>query len=377
MRVAYVYESAASDINVQSGHPYSILKELERKSEKVFPIFPLDDRLKYIFAPRYAYYRARDMVYRPDREPLLLRSLARQVERRLKGKAVDVLFCPGSHLVGWLDLPIPTIFCADATFRNVVGFYDSFRSCAPEYLRKGHDLDRRALSNCSAAIYPSQWAADSAVRDYGADPGKVHVVPFGANIDEPDAAAVASLIGSKSMEHLHILFIGREWERKGADLVLDACAKLAGNGVSLSLHVVGIDKAPVPLPAFAKSYGLLRKDNPSHAEIFRNLLEKSHFLFVPSRAENYGMVFCEAAAFGIPSVTSSVGGIPTIVKNGETGICLGRNDPADRYASAILDVIRSASRYRDMATRCSRDYRTRLSWSNFGDRLMQIAQSVV
>src|SRR3546814_4359046 len=64
-----------------------------------------------------------------------------------------------------LDVPCPKVFCADATF--------SFSNAAEEYLALGHEQERKALANCDAAIYPSDWAANSAISDYGAPPEKI------------------------------------------------------------------------------------------------------------------------------------------------------------------------------------------------------------
>jgi len=46
-------------------------------------------------------------------------------------------------------------------------------------MRQGDEQERAALQAAAAAIYPSHWARKSAVTHYGADPAKVHVVPFG------------------------------------------------------------------------------------------------------------------------------------------------------------------------------------------------------
>ncbi|QJE72230.1 glycosyltransferase family 4 protein [Aerophototrophica crusticola] len=376
MRFAYVYDLDASDINVQSGRPFSILSQIERRTGPVERVFPLEDRVKYVFAPRYAFNRLRGLRYRPDRETLLLRSLARQVSKRLKGSDADCVFCPGSHAVAELETKLPKIFCADATFQNVIGFYDSFSNLAPSYLAQGHRLERKALASCAAAIYPSDWAAQSAVRDYGADPRKVHVVPFGANVQAPDRATVADRIAARPTDRLVVLFSGREWERKGADIVLAACEMLQAGGIPVELHLVGIRQPPVALPPFATSHGLLNKRDPAQNRLMQDLLANAHVMFVPSRAENYGMTFCEAAAYGLPSLSTAVGGIPTIVRDGVNGWCLPLEaGPAD-YATVLAGMWADYPAYLDLAHASLAEYHARLNWDAFGDRLMEIAKSV-
>ena len=375
MQVAYAYEYPADDIEVRSGHPFFMLRELEKRA-RVAKLFPLGRQHRYVFAPKLAYHKLRGRTYMPDREPLLLKSLAAQVTRRLNGSDADCLFSPSSCVASFLDIDLPKVFCADATFANVIDAYDEYRNCAPEYVRLAHAQEARALANCAAAIYPSDWAARSAVEDYGADPAKIHVLPFGANVAVPPADAVARAIERRQFDPLRILFLGRDWWRKGGDVVLDACGIAARNGVRLRLDIVGIDQPPDPLPDFAISHGNLLKSDPVQRRQLEELLQRAHLLFVPSRAENYGIAFSEAAAFGVPSLSCAVGGIPTVVRSGISGIMLPAGSPPEAFARTIQDCIADRSRYNALAwsARCFHD--RRLSWDVFGEQLIGILGQV-
>jgi glycosyltransferase involved in cell wall biosynthesis len=371
LNVAYAYEFAADDVNVQSGHPFFILDQLEKKT-KLHRVFPLDRRYKYAFAPKLVFNRFRGRIYRPDREPLLLKSLAAQIERRLKGVGAECIFSPSSCATSFLDVDMPKIFCADATFAKILGFYDEYSNCAPDYLKRGEEQEARALATCAAAIYPSDWAARSAVEDYGTDPRKVHVVPFGANADPPACDEISAAIERKSFETFHILFIGRDWPRKGGDIVLKACRSAVAQGVPLHLDIVGLDSVPEPLPAYATNHGLLRKNDPVQRTRLELLLMQAHLMFVPSRAEAYGMTFCEAAAYGVPSLTSDVGGIPTIVQENVTGYSLPASSPPEAYADVIATCVADRERYIALAKAARRHYDEALNWDVFGDRLTEI-----
>ena len=376
MRIIYAYEGDAADINTQSGYPFSILRQLELRAE-VIRVFPLRQQVRYLYAGKYLYQRQRGRTYRPDREPRLLRSLARQVERRVRGLVADVVFAPGSHIMAEIDLPLPKIFLADATFANVLGFYDSFTNCAPGFVEQGHAMDRKALANCDAAIYPSEWAARSAIEDYGAPPSKVHVIPWGANITAPDEASVRAQIEARPFDELRLLFVGRDWSRKGGDIVLATCEELRRRGVPLRLDLVGLPRVPVDLPPYARSLGLLDKNNPRDRERLDDLFARAHFFFMPSRAENYGIVFCEAAAFGVPSIASDVGGIPTIVRNGHTGFTLPAGSPPEAYADRLQGVFAHPRRYRDMALASMIDFLTRLNWDAFAHRMLEVTHDLL
>ncbi len=376
MRAIYAYEFDASNINVQSGRPFSVLREMKRRGTDIVPVFPLEQRLQHLFLWKKIRYRLGEEVYRPDRESALLRSLAHQIERRVNGIAADFLFAPGSHAIAELDTPHPKVFCADATFANVIDFYDTFTNCAPEFIRQGHAQDQKALMNCAAAIYPSDWAARSAIEFYGVDPGKIHVIPFGANVEVHDAATVKGWIDARPFDRLDLLFVGRDWRRKGGDIVLAVCDHLSRAKVPVHLDIVGVTQTPVPLPPYARLHGLLDKNDPTDRRRLESLLAKAHFFFVPSRAENYGMAFCEAAAYGVPSVTTNVGGIPTIVQHGRTGFTFAPDSPPDAFAEAIEGSFRSLDRYRDLARSSFADYEKRLNWNAFGERFFEVVRQI-
>jgi len=68
---------------------------------------------------------------------------------------------------------------------------------------------------------------------------------------------------------------------------------------------------------------------PSSAGLLADLFKGAHFVFIPSRAEAYGMAFAEANAFGVPAIGTATGGIPSIIRDGFNGYTL-RSRPAPR-----------------------------------------------
>jgi glycosyltransferase involved in cell wall biosynthesis len=363
MRVAYIYDLLADDVTIQSGRPWSILKQLERRAD-LETVFPLSHHVQYAFMPKRLAYRMVHRTYRADREPAVLRSLARQVTRRLNNRNVDRIFAPGSHVLSFLDLDVPKVLCADATFASMIGQYDGFCNCAPEYLRQGHEQEARALENCAAAIFPSEWAAHSAINDYSIDARKVHVVPFGANLEVPSPAAIDDAIKNRAFDTFRILFVGRDWKRKGGDLVLRAAELARADGVPVEVDIVGPDRIPGDLPSYVHWHGLILKRTSDGRERFEKLFLDAHLMFVPSRAENFGMTFCEAAAYGLPSLTTNVGGI--------TGWILPVEADARAYADVIGRCFSDQEAYRRLARSSRAYYEDNLTWDAFGDKLMEI-----
>jgi hypothetical protein len=85
-------------------------------------------------------------------------------------------------------------------------------------------MEREAIGRASLVLYASDWAAASAIEHYGADPDKVRVVPFGANLEsEVEQGEAAEAINARSANPGKLLFLGIDWKRKGGTLPLRSC----------------------------------------------------------------------------------------------------------------------------------------------------------
>jgi len=82
---------------------------------------------------------------------------------------------------------------------------------------------------------------------------------------------------------------------------------------------------------------------------------------LPSRAECYGLVLCEANSFGVPCLTTSVGGISTIVKDDVNGRMFSTESSVSEYCSYILGLLSHRERYRQLAISSFNEYNVRLT----------------
>jgi len=134
----------------------------------------------------------------------------------------------------------PVALWTDATFAQMVGLYPEFQRLTTATIENGNRLERLALSRASVAIYASDWAAQSAIRDYGADPAKIRVIPFGANL--PVARTdleIDSIIANRLGDLCRLLFVGVDWKRKGGDVALRVTKQLNDRGIRAELTIVG------------------------------------------------------------------------------------------------------------------------------------------
>lgn len=90
------------------------------------------------------------------------------------------------------------------------------------------------------------------------------------------------------------------------------------------------------------------------------LLASADLFLLPSDRESFGLSALEALASGVPVIGCSVGGLPEVVREGETGALRAPAD-VDGMAAAALDILRDPVRWQAMSTLAASDARARFS----------------
>lgn len=287
-----------------------------------------------------------------------------------------VLAAAAAPAIAFLEDVPPVAYSSDATFALLEGYYGSFDGLSARSRREANAVEGAAITRADALLYPSTWVAESATRDYGASPAKVAVVPFGANLDRVPSAERAT--ARRAGGTCRLLFLGRDWVRKGGDLALGAFGALQAMGVPAELTICGC----TPPPGWGGHEGVrviprLDQREPSQRRELEQLLEHSSFLLLPTRAECYGVVFCEAAAFGLPSITTATGGVTEIIRSGENGFALPLDAGPDAYAELVARLWLDLAAYERLVAGSRRQYEERLNWGRWADvvveRLVKLA----
>lgn len=113
-----------------------------------------------------------------------------------------------------------------------------------------------------------------------------------------------------------LLFLGVDWTRKGGELAFEIAGELNRQGLKTELTVVGCTpQLSMPMPPFVRVIGYVSKASREGADLINQQLATSHFVILPSRAEAAAVVVAEASSYGLPSITSDVGGLPTLVRD--------------------------------------------------------------
>ena len=270
---------------------------------------------------------------------VLSKALARTFKRRLAGADFDVIFAPVAAVeLAYLETELPVVYYADLTSRLFQGYAANVTGLSKWSLKQSECIEQRALTRADHLVYASQWAADSAIDHYAVPREKISVVPMGANLDEiPLVAEIRAARQSGVSSKPRLLFVGVDWERKGGDVALAAMRELRSRGIDARLTVVGCSPPAAAKDAHLQVIPFLNKSVPEDRKQLKELFLSSDFMLFPTRREAFGVVCCEANAFGLPLIASDTGGVP--VWNGENGILLAAEAPAGEYAAAIQGLV--------------------------------------
>ncbi len=198
----------------------------------------------------------------------------------------------------------------------------------------------RTLGAARHIVTWSEWTKDSLVSDYGQPAEKITVIPPGVPIDtpnpnngEPNNAIVSfypPLLGVRGQRtglgEVRALFVGGDFGRKGGEELLAAWKALRPDA---HLDIVTQSDIETSLPGVTVHRGV-RPNSPALRALFS---QASLFVF-PTRADCLPLAVLEAAAAGLPVISTAVGAIPEAVLDGQTGRIVPVSD-SDALASAL------------------------------------------
>jgi glycosyltransferase involved in cell wall biosynthesis len=317
-------------------------------------------------------------AYRVRSEPSVLKDFAQRLHKLINSERPDAIVSMACEPIAYLQSGLPTYLIHDSTFRQVSAIYPQFQNLCKRSRRTGESAQIRGFARATATLASSQWAKESACRDYGLPSSKVEVVPFGANLlNPPRAEDIASAIERRSRSNeVTFLFVGVDWERKGGDTATSLVESLVNRGLNVKLHIVGCSPpASTSLKPFVVYHGFLAKDDEKQAAELRTLFEAANFFIMPSKADCSPIVFCEASAFGVPSISRAVGGIPEVIKSEVTGFLLSDGLLEETIVDRIFTMCNRPEQYQEMALRARSDFEARLNWDAYARRLEEIVRA--
>jgi glycosyltransferase involved in cell wall biosynthesis len=322
--------------------------------------------------------------YSPRSDAILVRDQGRQLSHKLSKLNIDAVLSlesPSAQPIAYVETNKPIVFWESGTFAALVDFYPYYRrsTMCDRTFEDGLANERAALERCHLAVYHSEWAAQSAIQTYGISPEKIRIVAPGGNFESNFSIEdVNAVIDARSSDLCKLLFLGVDWERKGGDLAVRVAKQLNDAGLPTELSIVGCDPpADEPIPSFVKPLGFIYKWSPEGREKMVKLLSESHFLILPTIADCFPLVFGEVSAFGLPSLSTKVGGVPYAIKDDWNGKTFALNASADEYCTYIMNLFTNYQAYKELARSTFQEHETRLNWRTATKAMRQLMLEVV
>jgi len=377
LKIAYITALDPKDKNAWSGTHNRISQTLQKCCGDLFYIGPLETRLKHIpVIINHITTRLLGKNYNTSHNYILSKAYAKQINKKLKENKYDIIFAPAASIeIANLKVDIPIVYLSDSTFSLFVGYKKYCSNLLDKSIKESNNIEKSAINKADLLIYASKWAADSAINDYGADKSKVFVVPFGANLDKiPDKNLV---LQRRKSEKCRLLFLAARWEYKGGDIAFDTLLELEKLGIDAELIICG---AIPPEEYKHKNMTVIpfldKNDEKQYKELEKLFLE-SDFLILPTQEEAFGIVFCEASAFGLPSIATDTGGVSGVIKNGKNGFMLPLEAKGADYAKLIKEIYLDDERYYNLVKSSRKCFEEKLNWDKWGKTVCKLINDTV
>jgi alpha-maltose-1-phosphate synthase len=182
----------------------------------------------------------------------------------------------------------------------------------------------------------SERTRRSFIQDFGTAADRVRAVYAGPNFD---LGALPESSATPAESPPTVLFVGRQFARKGGDLLLSAFRRIREQIPDAQLLVVGPEHRDISEPG-VRAMGFLNKDTKAGWQALAGAYAAADVFCMPTRFEAFGIAYIEAMHFGLPCVGTNVWAVPEIIAEGETGFLVPPDDVgslADRLLRLLKD----------------------------------------
>jgi glycosyltransferase involved in cell wall biosynthesis len=267
------------------------------------------------------------------RAGLRARRAVRQARRRRPFDAMFVHTQVPAVLMPDVLRRVPTVVSLDATPRQYdeLGEHYAHATGSARVEQLKWRANRACFRNAAHLVTWAQWTKDGLVSEYGIEPEKITVIPPGV---DPATWARPHERGDVAEGPVRILFVGGDLHRKGGHDLIEAVRRLRADDdlPPVELHLV-------TRPVDRDDAGIVVHTGmqPNSPELIA-LYHSSDIFCLPTMGDCLPMVLSEAGAAGLPLVSTAVGAIGEIVRDGDNGFLVMPGD-VPMLTSRLRDLI--------------------------------------
>jgi len=378
IKIAFITRSDPLSIKEWSGLNFFIYKCLKNLGFKVYLIGPLNNNIRYIYLIKKFLLSIFRIKFDIDRPIRVSKNFSKQVQKKILNHRYNLIFTTDSSTISYLKTNIPIIIWHDMDFLTYTFNYFKNIKKYKKNLLEGFICEKRSYLKAKKIILTSNWAKNQAIRRYNIKNSKIKVLGFGANLASiPTRVQIINNINKKKHDKIcNLISIGIDWKRKGMDKAIQLVKIMNSKGLETNLNIIG--------PQCQKNFsnykkinvvGFLDKQNIIEREKMNKYLLDSHFNILFSKAEGYGVVFAEASAFGLYSISHDIGGIRQVVINNKNGYLFNTNDRLDLVADYLIRIFKNRQEYYLKSYNARMQFEKKLNWNYVGMNLKKIIVS--
>lgn len=237
---------------------------------------------------------------------------------------------------------------------------------AQRHIQKALDYEK-ALYQRMRFVFPmSRWLADSFIRDNGVPHDRVFAVGAGVNLPKLRDTT------DRSYDAPHILFVGKDFERKGGRYLLRAFELVRREIPDAELTVIG--PTLTDAPRGVRCIGSLSKSDPQQVEMLLDEYARASVFVMPSLYEPFGIVFAEAMAHRLPCIGTNICAMPELISDGESGYLVPPRD-AQALAQRLLDLLKEPAACKSFGEVGFRKYSANYTWDVVARRICEVMQA--
>ncbi len=231
-----------------------------------------------------------------------------------------------------------------------------------------HVITRSVFAQASHLLPFSTGVRDSLVEDYGIPPERITVLPPGVDLRTWRLTQLDIEAREKRTGPPRVLFVGRDFLRKGGDLLV----KLAGSKAfeNVEFHFA-TDSYQGPALKNIVVHNDFRENSPELIAAYRD----ADIFALPTRADTFSWASLEAMAMGLPVVVSNVGGIGDIAVHGETGY-LVRPDDLETLSGHLQELVANPRLRKTMGDRGRQRVEERFDLARSSETVLQLLRAI-
>lgn len=368
MNIEHIWKWTDNPVMDWSGIPYGLFEAMKKQSEAVTDsAYCLKNRKRErIFLSRAANKLFRQSDYRLDEIAWGEKCLNENLKvipgnRYFMYREYDTKVTEQTYI--YIDLSDDYLYRLYQAQSPILKYTAMPPNTSAEVMKVRRDKAVKFYKKCKGIFTMGQWLVDDLVSNTGIDPGKVHAIGGGCNVD-------ISAIDRSGKQSNKILFVGKEFERKGGEVVLEAFRILKKEKKpDAELYIAGPENWPLPveIPEGVKFLGLMR---PEKLAAYYNLCD---IFVMPSRSEPFGIVFAEALIFGLPCIARNAFSMKEIITEGKNGYLIDEENPVE--LADKMHLLLHNEDIKSYVASHQEAYRKKYSWDTIAKFVLTIIQN--